>query len=648
MKLLLALILPLLSAIVVSLVGRFLGRRGAAIVTISGVTLAALISWFYFLQAARQICRTTMLPVFCWVHSSSTNVEFTLYGDQLTLTMFVVVTTISTVVHWYSFDYLFRDPHLVRFMALLSFFTFFMLVLVCASDLVTLFVGWEGVGLLSYLLINFWYTRIQANKSALKAIFVNRVGDIALLLAIAMIYLTFGTTSFPVLSVLCSFNCWYMVNFIGWSGHVLYLIAAFVLIAAIGKSAQLTLHVWLPDAMEGPTPVSALLHAATMVTAGVFLLLRMNFLIDVLPQFAEIIAIVGAVTSFFAATVGLVQHDLKRIIAFSTCSQLGYMFVSCGTLKYATGLFHLFNHAFFKALLFLAAGSVIHALNDEQDIRRMGYLSTFLPLTFSFFTVASFSLMGLPYLSGYYSKDIIIEYAFITNFALSGQFVFWLVNCAAFFTAMYSFRLLFHVFCAQPNFSRAQKHIHDASFYVQAPLLILALLSIGSGYISMELFSELTINPNASIFLSSSRETALVDVDFLPLLIKQLPFYGSVVFAGIAYTIVQRELLVSRLQGALEKDHLFVILYWLLNNKWFFDKIYNTLLLQALRRMFVVFYVFLDKGILELFGPTGFSKLFNASAAAIVRSQHGSITNYLQIVISLFVLLVVLVPFFIS
>ena len=431
---------PLVSSIIILLCGRLFGRHGSAYLAIGTLAFVCVTSWFFFLQKAKTET-LAYLTGYVWIRNATSNITFDLYIDNVTIVMFVIITTISFIVHWYSYDYMYNDPHLPRFLSYLSIFTFFMLLLVAAGDLTILFIGWEGVGLLSYLLINFWYTRIQANKSALKAIFVNKIGDIAMLAAIVFFYMCSGTTNILTLQALAPYLQYYNV-----AGINIFTLGLFCfVIGAVGKSAQLFLHVWLPDAMEGPTPVSALLHAATMVTAGVFLIIRNSALFELAPSVLFTIVLVGALTTFFAATTGVVQHDIKRIIAFSTCSQLGYMFVACGLSGYSVGLFHLFNHAFFKALLFLAAGSVIHALADEQDIRRMGALALYLPLTFSFFLIASLSLMGVPFLSGFYSKDLIIELQGGTYMSF-GSFFFLLLVCSAALTAFYSARLVFYVF----------------------------------------------------------------------------------------------------------------------------------------------------------------------------------------------------------
>ncbi|MAE59581.1 MAG: NADH-quinone oxidoreductase subunit L, partial [Halobacteriovorax sp.] len=351
--------------------------------------------------------------------------------------MIVVVGTVSTLVHMYSYGYMSGDPHLSRFMSYLSFFTFFMLMLVTADNFIQLFLGWEGVGLCSYLLIGFWSTRIQANKSAIKALILNKIGDFGVLIAIVLVFLVFQSVDFSTVFALVPFFFNKTVFFLFWEVNVITLICFLFFIGAVGKSAQLGLHTWLPDAMEGPTPVSALIHAATMVTAGVFLIIRCSPLFEYSPTMLSVITFVGALTAFFAATAGTVQNDLKKVIAYSTCSQLGYMVFSCGLSGYAVSLFHLANHAFFKALLFLSAGCVIHSLSDEQDMRRMGGLVKLLPLTYTLFLIGTLALTGFPFLTGFYSKDVILEIAY-THYSVSSLFSYWLGTLTAGFTAFYS------------------------------------------------------------------------------------------------------------------------------------------------------------------------------------------------------------------
>jgi proton-translocating NADH-quinone oxidoreductase chain L len=398
---LLIIFLSLIGSCVAGLFGRYLGSWGAAVITTSCLFLSFLFSLFAFYEVALLNC-FVYIKLSTWISSSVLNIDWGFMFDSLTVVMCVIVTFISFFVHLYSTEYMSHDPHLARFMSYLSLFTFFMLILVTADNFIQMFVGWEGVGLCSYLLINFWFTRIQANKAAIKAMILNRIGDFGLLIGIMLIFVNFKSIDYATVAVLTPFFSDKIINFLNLEIHLLNAICIFLFIGAIGKSAQLGLHTWLPDAMEGPTPVSALIHAATMVTAGVFLLARCSFIYESVPNILDYIILIGSLTAFFASTTGLAQNDLKRVIAYSTCSQLGYMIFACGLSNYSVGIFHLANHAFFKALLFLGAGSVIHAVNDEQDMRKMGGLKNLIPFTYSTMVIVSFALMGFPFLTCFY------------------------------------------------------------------------------------------------------------------------------------------------------------------------------------------------------------------------------------------------------
>ena len=403
-------VLPLFSAVAAGLFGRFLGYRGAGILTSSCIVFASLLSWMCLYEVGFS-GSATYLHLWTWMDSGLLTVSFGLMFDSVTVMMLILVTTVSSLVHIYSTGYMEGDPHLQRFMSYLSLFTFFMVVLVTAENVLQLFIGWEGVGMCSYLLINFWYTRIKANKSAIKAMLINRVGDVCIALGMFVCYYTFKSLDFTTMFALAPYCVNDTILVLGQEINSITLIGILFLLGACGKSAQLGLHGWLPDAMEGPTPVSALIHAATMVTAGIFLLIRTSPLIEYSSLTLTLITIFGALTAFFAATVGLVQNDIKKVIAYSTCSQLGYMCFACGISNYNTSLFHLVNHGFFKALLFLSAGCVIHAMADEQDMRKLGGLIKAIPFTYSMMLIGSLSLMGFPFMTGFYSKDAILELA---------------------------------------------------------------------------------------------------------------------------------------------------------------------------------------------------------------------------------------------
>ena len=468
--------LPLIGFFSGSLFGRFLGF-GVCILTTSNIFFCLILSLFLFYDIlANEIVYKIILG--SWIFSDSISINWSFCFDSLTSVMLIVVTFISTLVHLYSIEYMRHDPHLQRFMSYLSLFTFFMLILITANNFLQMFVGWEGVGLSSYLLINFWFTRIQANKAAIKAMLVNRIGDFALLLAIFTIYSTFNSLDYDIIFTLVPLFIDSSILVGTARFPVIDIICILLFVGAMGKSAQIGLHSWLPDAMEGPTPVSALIHAATMVTAGVFLLARCSFIFEFSNTALNFVLFIGSATAIFAATTGLFQNDMKKVIAYSTCSQLGYMIFACGLSSYQLGVFHLSNHAFFKALLFLGAGSIIHAVADEQDMRKMGGLKKLLPFSYAIMLIGSLALMGFPFLTGFYSKDAILELAF-AQFNIGSHFAYYLGCFAAFFTAFYSVRLLFLVFLAKPNGNRKTiLNSHEASWEIGLPLLILSIFSV--------------------------------------------------------------------------------------------------------------------------------------------------------------------------
>ncbi len=633
----------LISSLSIGILGRHIGTRGLGVVAGIPITVA-LGCCLYCFQKYALTNTIVYLPGFTWFSSGFFTITIEFVFDSLTLTMLTVVYSISTIVHFYSLDYLRNDPHLPRFIAYLSLFTFCMVILVTAENFVQLFLGWEGVGLCSYLLINFWHTRMQANKAALKAIFINKIGDLALLAAFGFLFFSAKSLSFSTLTVL--FPYFYQLTTTLFSFSTGDLIGFFLILGAVGKSAQIGLHVWLPDAMEGPTPVSALLHAATMVTAGIFLLIRTSFIFALLPTALLGIMFIGALTALFAATTGLLQNDLKKIIAFSTCSQLGYMFVSCGFAQYSLALFHLFNHAFFKALLFLAAGSVIHAMQDEQDIRKMGGLGTFLPLTFTFFLLASLALMGFPSFSGYYSKDMIIETSFSAeNFG--NIFITFCLVIAAGFTAAYSFRLIYYVFLARVNFSRwLLPGISEPVNYVQILLLILALLSIVSGYLTSEIFIGFGGTLFTEIFVAPVNQgpLGLFENEYLSPLVKQAPLVVSL--CSIVFTFV----LLTKLSGrGSVRSYLHPAIYFsyfFSNQKWYFDKIINTGANFAIRALYHNVIGGFEKGLIEYFGPLGFYRIFRSMTTNVQWVHQGNYSYYLLIIEFLAFWLLLFMSFF--
>jgi len=631
-------LLPLCGFLGGSLFGRFLGK-GTAILTTTLTFISFIISFSTLLNV---INTGNIYIVFLkdWVHSEDLIINWAFCFDSLTCIMIVVVTFISSLVHLYSTEYMEADPHLPRFMSYLSLFTFFMLILVTADNFLQMFVGWEGVGVSSYLLINFWFTRIQANKAAIKAMLVNRVGDFFLLLGMFTIYVNFGSLDYDTVFnniSLISTNTFY---FLGYNINSIDLICTFLFLGAMGKSAQIGLHTWLPDAMEGPTPVSALIHAATMVTAGVFLLTRCSYLFEHSIFGLSLVVAVGSMTAFFAATTGLFQNDMKRVIAYSTCSQLGYMVFACGLSGYEVGMFHLSNHAFFKALLFLAAGSVIHAVSDEQDMRKMGGLKNTLPFTYSVILIGSLALTGFPFLAGFYSKDIILEIGALT-YTNVGQFAYILGLLAAFCTAFYSMRLLFLVFLSNPNGNKKViLNVHEGTWRMTLPLFLLGLLSIFVGYLTRDLFIGFGNQFwNTSIFISSSNYI-MSDIEFLNIEFKLLPLIITLLglfFAYYVYAFGVFNLFETKQQNLFKNVATF------LNKKWYFDRLYNEFIVQnILKSSYYYFYQDVDRGLIEKIGPSGISNTIRVFAKNIRKYQTGQILNYLTY-FALSILLIILI-----
>nr|YP_010620183.1 NADH dehydrogenase subunit 5 [Gredgaria maugeana]WAX04219.1 NADH dehydrogenase subunit 5 [Gredgaria maugeana] len=626
---LLIIFLPLFSSLSLGFFGRWIGFYGSIFISFSCLFFSFLLSILIFFEISLN-GHVIYLDLIYWILSDNIIIKWNFLFDNLTAIMLLLVTFISTLVHFYSFEYMKFDPHFPRFIAFLGIFTFFMLILVTSGNLLQLFVGWEGVGLASYLLINFWFTRLAANKAALKALIVNRIGDIGVLFAILLLLQIFdGTLDFTILFSLIPLVNNYFIQFYSMNVHYLSFISFFLILGAIGKSAQLGLHTWLPDAMEGPTPVSALIHAATMVTAGVFLIIRFSPLIEFSPNMLNFLTLVGSFTAFFASFTGIFQHDLKKVIAYSTCSQLGYMIFCCGLSCYNVSLFHLFNHAFFKALLFLSAGSVIHAINNEQDMRKMGSLISFLPTTYVFILIGSFALTGFPFLAGFYSKDVILE---ITNLfrnsnlpSYFGILACWFGILSVFFTSFYSFRLIFLTFLNNNNFSRVSSSlILESSFIILFPLSILAFCSIFVGYFFKEFFLGIgTDSWNNTIFCWPSYYH-YIESEFLDIKLKWLPFCFT--FIGFISAIGLNIFSLKFLKFLKFLNFLF----FLLNKKWFFDFVYNLILVYPLLTFgYLISYKNLDRGFIELIGPVGVSNLVKKISNFVNSLQTGQLTHYI-------------------
>jgi NADH-ubiquinone oxidoreductase chain 5 len=618
----LIILLPFIGFIGASTFGRLLGV-GACYLTVFNIFLSFCFSCILgFKILTSNYCYTLVL--YPWIYSDILQINWGFQFDSLTFVMLFVITSISTLVHLYSLEYMEQDPHLIRFMSYLSLFTFFMLILVTANNFVQMFVGWEGVGLSSYLLINFWSTRIQANKAAIKAMLINRVGDFAILLGIFLIFFVFNSFDYDVVFSLVPKALSPVYSLAGIDLSYIDFITFFLFIGAMGKSAQFGLHTWLPDAMEGPTPVSALIHAATMVTAGVFLLVRCSFLLEASPFSLNVILVIGAITTFFSSTVGVFQNDIKKIIAYSTCSQLGYMIFACGLSGYEVAMFHLSNHAFFKALLFLGAGSVIHAVSDEQDLRRMGGLALKLPLTYAVMLIGSLALMGFPFLSGFYSKDTILELAY-SKYTTLGHFSYWLGTISVFSTAFYSIRLIYLVFLSEPNGSRQIIfHSSEPGFKMLTSLILLCILSIFIGLISKDLFIGFgTLFWKNAIFIYPGSHVIL-DIEFMSITPKLLPLILSLLGALLSYFIYSHWL---DSYYKLKQNKNFFILYRFLNRRWYFDRLYNQFISQnVLNYGFSFFYKEIDRGLIEQFGPFGIVNLI-LKTAFNVRKNY-SLTIY--------------------
>nr|YP_010199678.1 NADH dehydrogenase subunit 5 [Crassiphycus crassissimus]UAD89586.1 NADH dehydrogenase subunit 5 [Crassiphycus crassissimus] len=629
---LLILWLPLLGSIFSGFLGRFLGHKGSSTISLVCVFLSMFLSFIAFYEVGLMGLsqHITLSP---WIEVGILKISWSFLFDSLTVTMLMVITVISSLVHLYSLEYMQGDPHLPRFMSFLEIFTFFMLILVTADNLVQMFVGWEGVGLASYLLINFWFTRLAANQSAIKALVVNRIGDFGLSLGILTVFYIFQSVDYFTIFSLSPLFSDYNLNFGGIQISGLTLIGIFLFVGAVGKSAQLGLHTWLPDAMEGPTPVSALIHAATMVTAGVFLLIRFSPLIEFSCIVLNVLVIFGSLTAFFAGMSGIFQNDLKRVIAYSTCSQLGYMVFACGISCYNVSMFHLANHAFFKALLFLSAGSVIHALANEQDMRRMGSIVKFLPLTYSLMLIGSLALSGFPFLTGFYSKDFILELTQVTlnnNLqSMQGAFACWLGNLSVFFTAFYSFRLIYLTFLNSTNASR--KNIlksHEPSLLMLTPLIILSFGSIFIGYLGKDLFIGLGTDFWKSSIIILPSNSYFIEAEWLSINLKWLPFVLSTL--GILLAIIINT----------SKTHLYLYntfyrnLCFLVNKKWYWDILYNRFFVYPILNFgYLVSFKNLDRGFIELVGPYGFSKLIPTWSYFFSKFQTGQLSHYLFFIV---------------
>jgi NADH-quinone oxidoreductase subunit L len=645
--------LPLFGFLIAGGLGRVIGARACEIVTTGFLMLGMLLSWIALFQVGFEHQGTELVDLAPWFISGGLRVEWALRIDTLTVVMLVVVNTVSALVHLYSIGYMADDPSRPRFFAYLSLFTFSMLMLVTADNLVQMFFGWEGVGLVSYLLIGFWYDRPSANAAAIKAFVVNRIGDFGFDLGIFLVFTLFSSVAFNDIFARAPEIAKGTFHFLGFDWPALTLACLLLFMGAMGKSAQFLLHTWLPDAMEGPTPVSALIHAATMVTAGVFMVARLSPLFEQAPFAQTTVLVIGGITAFFAATIGLVQNDIKRVIAYSTCSQLGYMFVALGAGAYSIGIFHLFTHGFFKALLFLGAGSVITAMHHEQDMRKMGGLWKSIPFTGWMMVIGTLSLTGFPFTAGFYSKDAIIEAAFASDRA-GHVFAFLCTAFAALLTAFYSWRLVFMTFAGPPHWAEAEVHAHampdagkaqaqtavapaategedhghgpvephESPLVMLVPLAVLALGALAAGFV----FEGVFFGGAAESFWNGALvfdEAIVKKVEEVPFLVEHVALIMMVIGWALAYWFyIVNPSLPARLAAANP------ILYRFLLNKWYFDEIYDFLFVNPAKAIGYFLWKEGDGRLIDGFGPDGVSARVIDVARGVVRLQSGYLYHY--------------------
>jgi len=613
--------LPLIGAAVTGLFGRVLGDRPSQIISCGAMGLAALAAIFVFINVVMN-GEVQHIYLFNWMTSGAFQVDWALRIDELTAMMVFTVSIVSFLIHVYSIGYMSHDSSIPRFFSYLSLFTFFMLALVTSDNFLQLYFGWEGVGLVSYLLIGFWYKRPSANAAAIKAFVVNRVGDFGLGLGILAIYLTVGSVSFDEVFAAAPGLVGTEFEFLGHSFDTLTVICILLFVGAMGKSAQFLLHTWLPDAMEGPTPVSALIHAATMVTAGVFLVARASPMFEYAPIALAVVTFVGATTCIFAATIAITQNDIKRVIAYSTCSQLGYMFFACGVSAYSAGMFHLTTHAFFKALLFLGAGSVIHAMSDEQDMRKMGGIWKAIPLTYALMWIGSLALAGVPPLAGFFSKDIILESAFAAHTGL-GYYAFALGIVAAVLTALYSWRLIILTFHGKPRADeKVMAHVHESPPIMTIPLILLAVGAIISGYLLLPMVGSHSDFWGTSILVLPQHH-ALEEAHHVAFWVKALPTIVAVIGILAAYYLYMTKpqlpaLLAQRLRP----------LYLFSYNKWYFDELYDFAFVRPAKYLGHGLWKQGDGGVIDGIGPDGVAAAASAIARRFMRFQSGYVYHY--------------------
>ncbi len=615
--------LPFLAALIAGFFGRAIGNRGSQLITCGALLLSAVLGILLF----REILATEeaqVIPLARWIVAGGVDVAWSLRLDTLSGVMILVVTIVSSMVHVYSIGYMEGDPSIPRFMAYLSLFTFFMLALVTSNDFVQLFFGWEGVGLMSYLLIGFWYDRPSANAAAIKAFIVNRVGDFGFALGIFATFAIFGSLDFGTVFGAAPKAVGTTMEFLGWQVDSLTLACILLFIGAMGKSAQIPLHTWLPDAMEGPTPVSALIHAATMVTAGVFMVCRLSPMFEYAPTALAVVGIIGGTTAAFAASIGMVQNDIKRVIAWSTCSQLGYMFAAAAVSAYAAAMFHLFTHAFFKGLLFLCSGSVIHAMGGEQDMRRMGGLWRKIPWTYGTMWVGALSLSAVPYFSGYFSKDTILAATWASGTAV-GRYSFVLGTLAAFMTAFYISRVMFMTFHGAPHAGEeTMHHAHESPWVMRIPLLVLAAGAAVAGYLAYDGFvgAEHTGFWKSALLVLPDH-TALAEAERVPLVIAYLPLFAGLLGIATAYVFyIVDPALPVRLVAQFRALYLFLL------NRWYIDELYDRLFVRPAMALGDGLWKGGDGAVIDGLGPDGVAAVTRDLARQASRLQTGYLYHY--------------------
>jgi len=615
--------LPLIATIIAGFFGRVIGDRGAQLVTCGALLLSAVLGLFLFRDILASD-EARVIPLASWIVAGGVDVAWSLRLDTLSGVMIVVVTVVSSMVHVYSIGYMHGDPSIPRFMSYMSLFTFFMLALVTSNDFVQLFFGWEGVGLMSYLLVGFWYDRPSANAAAIKAFLVNRVGDFGFSLGIYAVFVIFGSLDFGTVFGAAPKAVGTTMEFLGWHVDSLTLACILLFIGAMGKSAQIPLHTWLPDAMEGPTPVSALIHAATMVTAGVFMVARLSPIFEYAPTALAVVGIIGGTTAIFAASIGMVQPDIKRVVAYSTCSQLGYMFAAAGVSAYGAAIFHLFTHAFFKGLLFLCCGSVIHAMGGEQDMRRMGGLWRKTPITYVTMWIGALSLSALPFFSGYYSKDTILEAAWASGSAV-GRYAWVLGTVAALMTAFYISRVMFMTFHGEPRAGEeAMQHAHESPWVMLIPLIVLAIGAAFFGYLGYDFF----VGDQRAAFWKSSilvlpQYDSLAAAERVPALVRFMPLIFALIGIGIAYVFyIADPRLPVRLAAQFRSLYLFLL------NKWYFDDLYDWLFVRTAFLLGDGLWRSGDGTVIDGIGPNGVAAVTRDLARQASRLQTGYLYHY--------------------